>query len=127
VKSDQIHLSGYATYQDLRLSLWYVRDVSNLARLNTAISYILRLCVVVQLVSLIVLFRTPVSGDSSASHGATGLMILFGIICILILVDLATPTDPSRRRSKVVDSVMAIASVLTMGALVLYSLSMGTL
>jgi prepilin signal peptidase PulO-like enzyme (type II secretory pathway) len=120
-------MSDYATYQDLRLSLWYVRDVSNLARLNTAISYILRLCVVVQLVSLIALFRTPVSGDSSASHGATGLMILFGIICILILVDLATPTDPSRRRSKVVDSVMAIASVLTMGALVLYSLSMGTL
>jgi hypothetical protein len=125
--SGEKQMSGYATNQDLGLSLWYVRDVSNLRRLNTAVSYILRLFVVVHLVSLAVLFRTPVSEASSASHWATGLMILFGIICILILVDWATPKNPSRRHSKLVDSVMAIASVLTMGALVLHSLSMGTL
>jgi hypothetical protein len=98
-----------------------------LTLLNTAVSYILRLLVVIHLVSLAVLSRTPVGEPPSASHVTIGLDSLFGIICVLIVVDWATPKNPSRRYSKLVDSVMAMVSVLTMGTLILYGLSMGTL
>jgi hypothetical protein len=98
-----------------------------LTRFNTAASYILRLLVAVHLINLAVLSESPVVNPSSAAHAATALTILFGVVCVLIAVDWTTPKNPSRKYSKLIDSVIAIVFFLSMGALVLYSLSMGTL
>ena len=102
--------------------------MSGLKYFNTGVSYTLRCVVVVHLASLGMLLRMRgLVQDFSASLIATGLLIGFGIIFALAIIDWATSGDPNRGHSKIIDTVLAIISFLAMGTVVLYSLSMGTL
>jgi hypothetical protein len=95
------------------------------AKFNTLVSYSLRFFICLHVASLAVLSR--LKPGNSDSRLEIGLLAVAGLICALFVLDLATKKDPSRNRSKLVDTALSIMWILLMGALVLYSLSMGTL
>jgi hypothetical protein len=94
---------------------------------NTVFSYSLRCLVVAHLVCLCILLSIhhPVNPSSATTVGVI-FDVAMGLICILLVLDWATKKDPSRGRSKLVDTVLGVVWILLMGALVVYSLSMGT-
>lgn len=94
---------------------------------NTVISYFLRSLIVVQLICFLIASRIPTLNMSSARKVATGMKASSVVIAVLLVLDWITRKDPSRKRSKLVDTMLGVAWILLIGAMVLYSLSMGTL
>jgi hypothetical protein len=64
------------------------------------------------------------SSDTKLTVGFEALMVLVGIS---LIADWVTPKDPSRRFSKLIDSLLGIGWLVVMAATTLYGLSMGTL
>jgi hypothetical protein len=68
----------------------------------------------------------PGNPSADAKHFLV-LNVMIGLTCISLVLDWATRKDPSRRRSKLIDTVLGVAWILLIGAMIFYSLSMGTL
>jgi hypothetical protein len=94
---------------------------------NTVISYLVRSLIVVQLTCFLIVSKITTLNMSSAQKLATAMKVSSVVIAVLLVLDWITRKDPSRRRSKLVDTVLGIAWVLLIGAMIVYSLSMGTL
>jgi hypothetical protein len=94
---------------------------------NTVFSYSLRCLVAAHLVCLCILLSLhhPLN-PSSATTVSVIFDIAIGLICILLMLDWATKKNPSRGPSKLVDTVLGLVWILLMGAMIIYSLSMGT-
>jgi hypothetical protein len=94
---------------------------------NTIVSYALRCLVVAHLFCLAILLslhrlRThhPLNSSSFSTVGVALYAVLYLIVGLLML-DWATRKDPSRRNSKLVDTVLGMAWVLLIGAMIVYS------
>jgi hypothetical protein len=95
-------------------------------KVNTVISYLARSLIVVQLICFLIVSRITTLNMSSAQKLATAMKVSSVVIAALLVLDWITRKDPSRRYSKLVDTVLGIAWVLLIGAIIVYSLSMGT-
>jgi hypothetical protein len=96
-------------------------------RLNTLASYAFRFLLTLTLASFGLLYKMPPRNSSSDSMFSLVFNIMIGLTGILLVLDWVTKKDPSRKFSKLVDTVLGIGLLLAIGAMVIYSLSMGTI
>jgi hypothetical protein len=96
-------------------------------RLNTFVSYAFRSLAILTLASLGFLSKMRPGNPSSDAKHFVVLDVMIGLTCVFLVLDWATRKDPSRRFSKLVDTVLGIGWLLVIGAMIVYSLSMGTL
>jgi len=93
---------------------------------NTFLSYGLRTAVLLHASFLALLFLSFTHGHSW--HSLPTVYVDASSVCViavLLVADWGTKRDPARRFSKLIDSFLAGAWILSFGALTLYSLSMG--
>jgi hypothetical protein len=96
-------------------------------KFNTSVSYAFRSLAILTLAGLGLLSKMrPGNPSSDATHFLV-LNFMIGLTCVFLVLDWATQKDPSRRFSKLVDTVLGIGWLLVIGATFTYSLSMGTL
>ena len=96
-------------------------------KLNTILSYAFRSLAILTLASLGLLSKTRPRNPSSDAKHFLVLDVMIGLTGVFLVLDWATRKDPSRRFSKLVDTVLGVAWLLVIGAMFIYSLSMGTL
>jgi hypothetical protein len=95
--------------------------------INTTLSYLLRSLIILHLFCLWLLFKTRHAfNPSSASRYGLVLEIAAVLICGVLLADLFSRKDPSRRFAKLIDSVMGIGWLIAIAELIVYSLGLGT-
>jgi hypothetical protein len=102
-------------------------DGSRAFRVNTALSYLVRSLIFAQLACFWLMSKATRLNMSSVEKLARASQVLSVIIAVLLVLDWATRKDPSRRFSKLIDTVLGIVWLLVVGAIIIYSLSMGTL
>jgi|SRR5580700_2132188 hypothetical protein len=95
--------------------------------LNTLASYSFRCLSILSVVSFGLLSKMRPGNPSSDAKHFLALDVVIGLTCVSLVLDWATRKDPSRKLSKLIDTVLGIAWVLLIGAMIIYSLSMGTL
>ena len=93
-------------------------------RVNTALSYLVRSLILAQLACFWLVSKATRLNMSSIEKLARASQALSVTIAVLLVLDWATRKDPSRRFSKLVDTVLGIGWLFVVGAVFIYSLSM---
>jgi len=88
---------------------------------NTIVSYALRSLVVAHLLCWALLLSTHHPLSLSVTPVGVALYAVIYLIGALLVLDWATRKDPSRRNSKLVDTVLGMTWVLLIGAMLVYS------
>lgn len=95
--------------------------------LNTFASYVFRAVLGLQLAGLWALSKSNFGNPSIDAKQGFAFEVSSGLLIVLLLFIWTTRKNPARRYAKLVDSILGAGWILLLGALVLRSLSMGTI